>query len=300
MKLDFDCIIIGAGVAGITSAIYLKRAGISVAIFEKEFVGGQINKTYTIKNYPGFTEIDGPTLATSMNNQLKELSIPIIYEKVISVIEDSDIKIVKTNNKEYHSRAIIIATGRKERNLGLEYEQELIGHGISWCATCDGNFFKEKKVAVVGGGNTAMEDSLYLSNICTKVYLINRSEKFRADKILLEQVKNKQNIEIITNSVITTLLKEDNLLSGIIINDQKKLDVVGLFIAIGSEPKIDFLNNLTLKLDKNYILVDSNMQTSLSGIYAVGDVIKKDLYQIITAASDGAIAANSVKKFLNK
>lgn len=300
MKLDFDCIIIGAGVAGMTSAIYLKRAGINVAIFEKEFVGGQINKTYTIKNYPGFIEIDGPTLTMTIKNQLKELDVPFFYESVIGVIDGIDIKTVKTKNSNYYSKAIIIATGRKERNLGLEYEQELIGHGISWCATCDGHFFKEKNVAVVGGGNTAMEDSLYLSNICTKVYLINRSEKFRADKILLDQVKSKQNIEVITNSVITTLMQKNNLLSGLVINNNNILEVNGLFIAIGSEPEIKFLNDLNLKLDKNYILVDNSMQTSLSGIYAVGDVVKKELYQIITAASDGAIAANSVKKFLNK
>ena len=300
MKLDFDCIIIGAGVAGMTSAIYLKRAGINVAIFEKSFLGGQINKTYSIKNYPGFIEIDGPTLALSINNQLKELDIPIIYETVINVIDNQDIKVIKTDNKEYHSKTLIIATGRKERNLRLEGEQQLVGHGISWCATCDGHFFKEKTVAVVGGGNTAMEDALYLSNICKKVYLINRSETFRADKILLEQVKNKSNIEIITNSVITTLISTEHLLSGIIINEKTKLDVVGLFIAIGSDPAIEFLADLNLKLEKKYILVDRNMQTSLPGIYAVGDVVKKELYQIITAASDGAVAANSVKNLLNR
>lgn len=300
MKLDFDCIIIGAGVAGMTSALYLKRSGINVAIFEKNYVGGQINKTYTIKNYPGFKEIDGPTLAFSIYEQLNDLEIPIVYEEIKDVIDEGTTKVVKTDNKDYSSKAVIIATGKKERHLGLGGEEDLIGHGISWCATCDGNFFKGMNVAVVGGGNTAMEDSLYLSNICKKVFVINRSDNFRADKILLDQVKSKKNIEIITNSVVNTLISENNILQGIVLNDGVNLSVNGLFIAIGSDPVVDFTKNLNLKLEKNYILVNSNMETSIPGIFACGDVIKKDLYQIVTAASDGAIAANSVKNFLNR
>lgn len=300
MKSDFDCIVIGAGVAGMTSALYLKRSGINVAIFEKNYIGGQINKTYTIKNYPGFREIDGTTLAISINDQIKELEIPIIYEEVKDIINEKNTKLVKTNKSEYHTKALIIATGKKERHLGLEYENELVGHGISWCATCDGNFFKEKTVAVVGGGNTAMEDALYLSNICNKVYVINRSQIFRADKILLDQVKLKKNIDIMTNSVINTLMSKNNMLQGIILDNGKQIAIDGLFIAIGSDPVVDFATNLNLLLDKNYILVNEHMETSVLGVYACGDVIKKDLYQIVTAASDGAIAANSVKNFLNR
>ena len=179
-------------------------------------------------------------------------------------------------------------------------EEDLIGHGISWCATCDGSFFKGKNVAVVGGGNTAMEDALYLSNICEKVFVINRSDKFRADKILINQVKSKKNIEIITNSVVNTLISENNILQGVVLNDGINLPVSGLFIAIGSDPVVDFTKSLNLKLENNYILVNPNMETSIPGVYACGDVIKKDLYQIVTAASDGAIAANSVKNFLNR
>lgn len=300
MKLDFDCVVIGAGVAGMTSAIYLKRAGINVAIFERSFVGGQINKTYTIKNYPGFQEIDGPTLALSICNQLKELDIPIIYESVVDIINEDEYKIVKTTKKDYLTKAIVIATGKKERSLGLKGEKELIGHGISWCATCDGNFFKSKEVAVVGGGNTAMEDALYLSNICKKVYIVNRSTNFKADLILLNQAKTKKNIEFVTDSVVKTLIKKNNILHSIILDNGTKLSVSGLFIAIGSDPVVEFLKNLNLSLENNYILVNQNMETSIPGIYACGDVIKKELYQIITAASDGAIAANSVKNYLNR
>ena len=300
MRLDFDCIIIGAGVAGMTSAIYLKRSGINVGILEKNFIGGQINKTYTIKNYPGFKEIDGPTLAFSMGEQLKELDIPIIYEDVVDIINTDDYKIVKTSKKEYYTKTVIIATGKKERSLGLNHEKELIGRGISWCATCDGNFFKGKYVAVVGGGNTAMEDALYLSNICKKVYIINRSANFRADSILLNQVKTKENIEIMINSVVKTLIPKNDVLQGIILNNGVEMFIDGLFVAIGSDPNVDFLKNLNLDLENNYILVKENMETSIPGIFACGDVIKKDLYQIITAASDGAIAANSVKNYLNR
>lgn len=299
MKLDFDCIIVGAGVAGMTSAIYLKRSGINVAIIEKNYIGGQINKTYTIKNYPGFKEIDGPTLAITISEQLKELEVPIIYEEVINITDNGDCKEIETNKQKYISKAVIIASGKKERHLNLENEKELIGKGISWCATCDGNFFKGMDVAVVGGGNTAMEDTLYLSNVCNKVYVINRSNTFRADSILLEQVKNKQNIEIITDSVVKTLIQKDNRLQGIILNNGKEIEIKGLFLAIGSDPVINFLGNIKIELDKNYIVVDNKMQTNIDGIYACGDIIKKDLYQIVTAASDGAIAANSVKDYLN-
>lgn len=299
MKLDFDCIIIGAGVAGMTSAIYLKRSGINVAIFEKNYVGGQINKTYTIKNYPGFREIDGPTLAITMAEQVKELNVPIIYEEVLNISDSGEYKEIETNKQKYICKAIIIASGKKERHLNLENEKELIGKGISWCATCDGNFFKGMDVAVVGGGNTAMEDALYLGNICNKVYVVNRSNTFRADSILLEQVQNKENIEIIRDKVVKKLIKKDEKLQGIFLNDGTKLEISGLFLAIGSDPVIEFLENIEIELDKNYIVVDNKMKTNIDGIYACGDIIKKDLYQIVTAAGEGATAANSVKDYLN-
>lgn len=299
MKLDFDCIIIGAGVAGMTSAIYLKRSGMNVALFEKNYVGGQINKTYTIKNYPGFKEIDGPTLSLAILEQVKDLNAPIIYEEVLNINDNGEYKEIETNKQKYISKTLIIASGKKERHLNLENEKELIGKGISWCATCDGNFFKGMDVAVVGGGNTAMEDALYLSNICNKVYVINRSNTFRADSILLEQVQNKENIEIIRDKVVKKLIKKEDKLQGIFLNDGTKLEISGLFLAIGSDPVIEFLGNIEIELDKNYIVVDNKMKTNIDGIYACGDIIKKDLYQIVTAAGEGAIAANSVKDYLN-
>ena len=299
MKLDFDCIIIGAGVAGMTSALYLKRAGIDVAIIEKNYVGGQINKTNIIENYPGFQKIDGPTFSLAMENQLKNLDVPIIYRNVLDVSDNGEIKEIKTDKEIYRAKTVVIATGKTERKLGISLENELIGHGVSYCATCDGNFYKNKVVAIVGAGNTAMEEALYLSNICSKVYLINRSSLFsKADNILLEKVKNKENIDIITNSVVTTLLENNQFLSGIILNSDKKLDIEGLFIAIGSVPDISFMKNLNLEKENDYIVVNNHMETNIKGVFACGDIIKKDLYQIVTAASDGAVAANSVKKYL--
>lgn len=299
MKLDFDCIIIGAGVAGMTSALYLKRAGIDVAIIEKNYVGGQINKTNTIENYPGFQKIDGPTFSLTIENQLKNLDVPIIYRNVLDINENYEIKEIITNKEKYKAKAIVVATGKTERKLGISLENELTGHGISYCATCDGNFYKNRDVAIVGAGNTAMEEALYLSNICSKVYLINRTNLFpKADNILLEKVKNKENITIITDSVVTTLLEKNQTLSGIVLNDNKKIDVDGLFVAIGSIPDISFLKNLNLETENGYIIVNNHMETNIKGIFACGDIIKKDLYQIITAASDGAIAANSVRKYL--
>lgn len=299
MKLDFDCIIIGAGVAGMTSALYLKRAGIDVAIIEKNYVGGQINKTNIIENYPGFQKIDGPTFSLTIESQLKSLDVPIIYRNVLDIKEKEEIKEVITDKETYKAKAIVVATGKTERKLGLPFESELTGHGVSYCATCDGNFYKNRDVAIVGAGNTAMEEALYLSNICSKVYLINRTNLFpKADNILLEKVKNKENITIITNSVVTTLLQNNQTLSGIVLNDNRQLNVAGLFIAIGSIPDISFLRNLNLETENEYIIVNNHMETNIKGIFACGDIIKKDLYQIITAASDGAIAANSVKKYL--
>lgn len=299
MKLDFDCVIIGAGVAGMTSALYLKRAGINVLIIEKNYVGGQINKTYTIQNYPGFLEIDGPTLALAIEEQIKKLEVPIIYEEVLDIINNQPYKQVVTNKKKINTKSVIIATGKQERKLGLEGEKELAGHGISYCATCDGAFFKDQTVAVVGSGNTAMEDVIYLSNICSKVYLINRSDSFKkADQILYNQVSNKNNVEILLTRVIDKLVVDDGKLVEIDLSDKTKLKVNGLFVAIGSIPNLNFISNIDLETENGYIVVDNNMKTSVDSIYACGDIIKKDLYQIVTAASDGAIAANSVKKDL--
>lgn len=294
MKLDFDCIIIGAGIAGITASIYLKRGGKNILLLEKEMPGGQINKTNKIENYPGLSSIDGPTLASNLYDQIKDLNINYQYGTVTSIKVENDKKIITTDMGEYTTNNIILATGRQPKKLNLPNEEKLTGHGISYCAICDGSFFKDQVVAVIGGGNSALEEALYLSNICKKVIILYRKENLRADQILQDQVKKTENIEIKYNSLPTKYIEQNHTLTGIEINNKEIIKVSGVFVYIGYEPNIQSISNLPLKLENNYIVVDEKMQTNIPGIYACGDMIKKDLYQLTTAISEGAIAATSV------
>ena len=299
MNQIYDCIVIGAGPAGMTAAIYLKRANIKVLLLESSVPGGQINRSAVVENYPGFTKIDGPTLASKMYEQIKELNIDYRYGEVIDILEDGNQKIVKTDKEEILCQGVIIATGRYPKELGLENETALVGHGISWCAICDGPFFKNKDVCVVGGGNSAFEESLYLSDICKSVTILSRSDKLRADSILVEEVKSKDNITILYNSVVNTINEKTGYLSSILIEQDgniKEIECAGLFIYIGSKPSTHFARNLGLKMQNDYIVVDKNMHTNIKGIYACGDVIQKEIYQISTAVGEGAIAALSFKK----
>ncbi len=287
MKLNFDCIVIGAGIAGLTAAIYLKRAGKNVVIIEKSMPGGQILKTNSIKNYPGFIEIDGFSLIRKILDQIDNLEIQIIKEEVKEI---KNMEVV-TDNNIYLTKNIIIATGRKPRILGLQNENELIGKGISFCASCDGNLFKNEKVAVVGGGNTAFEEALYLSNICSKVYLIHRSENYRAENYLINELKQKQNVFLMPNEIITKLNTKEGYLESIE-TDKNKYDIKALFVAIGQIPAVIKIENL--ETENGYIKVNNKMETNINGIYACGDCIKKDVYQLTTAAAEGTIAATSI------
>lgn len=301
MKETFDCIIIGAGVAGTTSSIYLKRWNFNILLLEKNMPGGIISNTSIIENYPGIKKIDGSTFAMNLYEQIKELDINYKYGNASEITQKNNLFIVNTDLENYQTKSIIIATGRTPRKLNLENEDKLIGNGISYCATCDGLLYKDKEVCVVGGGNSALEESLYLSKICKKVTIINRSSKLRADEILIEKVKNTANIEVMYNSNIIKLKEKQNKLTNIIIkkeNETKEILCHGLFIYIGFEPIIPNVPNL--KLNDNYIVVDEKMQTNIDNICACGDIIKKDLYQIITAAGEGATAANTIKNNLDK
>lgn len=301
MKETFDCIIIGAGVAGTTASIYLKRWNFNILLLEKNMPGGIISNTSIIENYPGVKKIDGSTFAMNLYEQIKELDINYKYGNASEITQKNNLFIVNTDLGNYQTKSIIIATGRTPRKLNLENEDKLIGNGISYCATCDGLLYKDKEVCVVGGGNSALEESLYLSKICKKITIINRSSKLRADEILIEKVKNTANIEVMYNSNIIKLKEKQNKLTNIIIkkeNETKELLCHGLFIYIGFEPIIPDVPNL--KLNDNYIVVDEKMQTNIDNICACGDIIKKDLYQIITAAGEGATAANTIKNNLNK
>lgn len=301
--LIFDTIIIGAGVSGITASIYLKRANKNILLLEKSMIGGQINKTSIIENYPGLVKIDGPTFVNNMQEQIKNLNINLKIETVIDIIKKDDKFIVKTNQNEYLSKTIIISTGRIPRKLDIKNEDKLIGSGVSYCAYCDGYFFKDKEVMVVGGGNSALEEALYLSELCTKVYIIHRREQFSAEDILIDKICKKSNIIPKYNANIKELVEYDNKLSSVVIKTKDKeenIKVSGLFIYIGNVPKIDFAKSLSLNLENDYIIVDKNLKTNIKGVYACGDIIKKRAYQISTAVGEGALAALNIINELKK
>lgn len=298
--MDYNTIIIGSGVAGMTAAIYLARANVSVCILEKEVPGGQITRTSTIDNYPGFISIEGPELASAMYNQVMNLKVPYFYTAGIEVINLPDKKIVKTNSHELTCQNVIIATGRSPRKLNVPNEEKLAGRGISYCAICDGNLYKNKNVAVIGGGKAALEEAIYLSKICSNVTLIHRRDSFRAEEDLINDVKSQPNIEILTDRTVEKFIEEGEKLASIIINDEngesEELKVDGCFEYIGQIPNTENFKNLNILNQEGYIEVDENYETVIKNIYAIGDCVKKDLYQIITACNDGAIAANKIAK----
>ena len=290
MKI-YDAIVIGSGISGMSAAIYLKRANLDIAIFESYIPGGQINNTSNIENYPGFIKIDGPTLVMNIQNQINEMNIPLKYEKVIKITKKENF-IIERNKEKYITKNVVVATGRTPNKLGIE--DKFIGKGVSYCALCDGFLYKNLEVIVVGGGNSAFEESLYLSKICKKVTILNRSEKLRATKILQNEGFSKKNIEIIYNCTIEKINSENEKI--VSVNTNKGIiNCSGIFIYIGLTPNLEYLN-IDVKTENNYIIVDNKMKTNVKGLYACGDVIKKDVYQIITAASEGAIAATNLIK----
>ena len=294
----YDAIIIGLGASGISASIYAKRSGLNIAVINLSVPGGIINESNIVENYPGFKSISGMDLAFNFFDHFNSLDVPLYNEEVIDIV-DGDIKKVITKNNEYCAKNIIICSGRKPRKLGIENEDKFIGRGISYCALCDGNLYKDKVTGIIGGGNSALESALYLSNICKKVYLFVRRDVLRGDKILIEEIEEKDNIEIKYNTSINELIIENDEITGVKTNSGD-YNINGLFINIGYEPSINIVKNLDIELDRNYIIVDKNMETNLKGIYACGDIIKKDLYQLVTAVSDGAIAANHIYKNIKK
>lgn len=296
MKLDYEVIVVGSGPAGITSAIYLKRANINVCIMEKSAPGGQLNKSSTIENYPGFEKITGPELAYNFYEQILKLDIPFINEEVIKIEDKTSYKIVETNKKTYTCKGIILALGRKPRSFDNENVSLLEGKGVSYCSLCDGPLFKNQDVSIIGGGNSALEEALYLSDICKSVTIINRRDVLRGDKMLVDKVLKKDNINILYNSEVVEFNKKDDFLESLTINTNgklNKLDVKACFIFIGYVPATDFLSNLDILDEKGYIKTDKNLKTDIPFIYACGDTINKQVYQIVTATGEGAVSAIS-------
>lgn len=298
----YDIIIVGAGTAGLSAAIYGVRAGKKVLVFEAENYGGQIINTLEIENYPGIKKVSGYEFATNLYQQTIDLGAEIKFEKVIKIQAEEDVKKVVTEGGEYLSKTIILATGAKNRPLGLEKEKELIGKGISYCATCDGAFYKGKAVAVNGGGNTALEDAIFLSAYCSKVYVIHRRDTFRGEERLLQSLKNKSNVEFVLNSNITELIGEE-VLEGVVVKDtktdqEKTISVSGLFIAIGQVPNNSIFANL-IELDQSgYIVGREDCKTNAQGVFVAGDTRTKSVRQLATAASDGAIAGLAACEYI--
>ena len=296
----YHTVIIGSGVAGMTAAIYLKRARKDICILENGVPGGQITLASSVENYPGFSSITGSDLALNIYNQVLNLGVTYKYTKANQVKVEDDFITVITDKEEIKCKNLIIATGRAPRKLEVTLEDRLVGSGISFCATCDSSLYKDKKVAVVGGGTAALEEAIYLSKICNSVTLIHRRDTFSATDALVNDVKNTKNITILTNRTVKEFKVNDNKLSGIVLedkqNNQEEITVDGCFEYIGQVPNTKIFENLDILDDKGYVNVDKNYQTKISGIYAVGDCVKKDLYQVVTACSEGAIAANNIIK----
>ncbi len=299
--MEFDVIIIGMGISGISAAIYAKNSGLHVLMLEKDVPGGLLNRINKINNYPGYAEISGPDLSYQLFESVQKLNIPYKKAVVKEIIVKNNVKKVITDIETFTCKNIILATGRVNNRLGLENEEELVGKGISTCALCDGNLYKGKEIAVVGGGNSALEEALYLANIVKKVYLIHRRDTFKAEKNLIDEIKRKENIEILLNSNVTKLIKVEDKLDKIVINNNKELNISALFTYVGFVPNSRFVKNLNIVDEEGYIEVDSCYETKIKGIYAVGDSIKKEIYQLITAANDGVVASISIiKKTKNK
>lgn len=302
MVKQYDIVIVGAGTAGLSAAIYAVRAGKSVIVLEATTHGGQIVNTPEVENYPGIQKISGFEFANNLYEQAKSLGAEVVYEKVIGIEVNGEEKIVHTAKEDYQAKAVILATGAKNRPLGLEHEKEWIGAGISYCATCDGMFYRGKDVAVAGGGNTALENAIFLTNYCRKVYLIHRRDAFRGEEKLLQTLKEKPNVEFVLNANITRLIGEDGV-DGVEVEDKnthekRVIDVMGLFVAIGQMPEnSEFIN--VVDLDKGgYIEAKEDCKTKTKGIFTAGDCRTKKVRQLATAASDGAIAALAACEYI--
>ena len=299
----YDVVIIGSGPSGLAAAIYAQRAKLNTITIEKQYMsGGQVLNTYEVDNYPGLPEINGFDMGQKFRQHAEKLGAKFIKDEVLELNIMDKIKKVHCKNNEFLTKTVIIATGAQHRLLEVKGEQELYGKGVSYCATCDGAFYKEKTVAVVGGGDVALEDAIFLSRLCKKVYLIHRRDEFRGVKILQEKVFSIDNIEVIWDTVVDEICGENEVtsinVSNVKTKDNKTLDVDGVFVAIGIIPNSHIFEK-HLKLDEaNYIIANEDCKTSVGGVFVAGDVRTKALRQIVTAVSDGANAITSIEKYL--
>ena len=318
---DTDIIIIGGGPAGLTAAIYAMRAGMRVILLESSMYGGQIANTPEVENYPSIRKIEGWELAQNMYDHAKDLGLDLRFENVNGIetetsLPDTQLKAVVTDNGWYGAKAVIIANGARRRHMGCTGEEKMIGRGVSFCASCDGSFFRDKDVAVIGGGNTAVEDAIYLSNICRKVYLVHRRDEFRAQKNLVNTALQKDNIEFKLSYVPDEVIADEtgSKVAGLVIRRRnadgaaekqssektEKLDLDGIFVAIGLDPDNKAFGACVELDEYGYIAAGEDCMTSAEGIYAAGDTRTKPLRQIVTACSDGAVAATGAVAYINE
>jgi thioredoxin reductase (NADPH) len=299
----YDIIVIGGGPAGMTAAIYARRAAKSVLVLEAVACGGQIINTPDIENYPVEAHISGFDFSNRVHQQAKDLGAEFIFEKAVGIRAENGFKTVVTAKNTYQAKAVILATGSENRKLGLEDEDRLTGRGISYCATCDGNFYRNKTVAVVGGGNTALEDALYLADLAKQVYLIHRRDSFRGEEASASRLKERENVEIIYNANVTRLLSEKRL-KAIEVTDKndgsiRTIELNGLFIAVGRVPENQNFASLVDLDDAGYVIAGEDCRTNADGIFVAGDNRTKLLRQLVTATADGAMAATEAVKYVN-
>jgi len=301
----FDLIIVGGGPAGLAAAIYALRARIKTLLIEKMILGGLASTTFQIENYPGFPDaISGLDLSQKMAEQAKKLGLNVLWANAVKVKTNKNLREVETDGKSLTAKAVIIATGTEAARLGVPGEDTFIGKGVSFCATCDGPFYQNKNVMVVGGGNSAMEEALFLTRYAKKVSIIHRRDELRADRILVEQAKSHPKIYFFWHSTVEAIRGEKNV-SEVVVKDLvsgKKIKVAadGVFIYIGSKPNTELVKDVVKLDERGFILTDEKMKTSAPGIFAAGDVRVKHLRQVVTAVADGAIAADSAREFVEK
>ena len=301
--MKYDVLILGGGPAGLAAALYAKRAGVSVLVLERSIYGGQVTNTPTVENYPGILNISGVDLAMALYEQVTGLGIEVRLEEPVSYQLDAPAKAVATARGLYEAKAVIVANGVKRRTLGCPGEERLAGRGVSYCAACDGAFFQGAEVAIVGGGNTALEDALFLSNNCAAVHLIHRRDQFRGSSILAEAVKKRQNIHLHLNSVVEEITGEEKVagarLRDVTTGEETRLELSGVFVAVGLAPdNAAFAGQLALD-GAGYIQAGEDCRTNLAGVFAAGDTRTKEVRQIITAAADGAVAALGAANYVN-
>ena len=299
----YDVIIAGAGPAGLTAAVYTSRSNLSTLMIERGIPGGQMANTEDVENYPGFEHILGPDLSNKMFEHAKKFGAEYQYGDIQEIRDGDEYKTVVASDKEYKARAVIIATGAEYKKLGVPGEEELTGRGVSYCAVCDGAFFKERELVVVGGGDSAVEEGVYLTRFASKVTIVHRRDELRAQKILQQRAFDNDKVEFIWNHTVKEIKGEDGKVQSVILvntqtGEEQEFKTDGVFVYIGMLPLNDSFKHLNITNDEGYVVTNENMETSVPGIFAAGDIRDKMLRQIVTATGDGSIAAESAQKYI--